>query len=380
MNNFRRRLSGGGAEYVFESNKTSINTTQSSPSGQIYVTSTVNGEYCNFEVLSYDGCVLQTNLYNWNSTGKRVWIQADNSSIEQGIGHVILKQEGSNKTIIITVNAEGLQIMMAYECVLLDGNRNSYGRNQIFPHYASYFIYQYGATTITKPDWVKKISYSKVESDTCDRIQVDIYTSSANNSSYYRIGDVTVRIGKSREFTFKVIQLQNDYKYKSYVTIANTNWGIKNVGASSVESIGNYYQWGAGSTTFQYGVNQYYTGGEYSLPASADTATQVLGSGWRMPTVAEFYSLFNQTHYWTYYNGSAGMAFTDNTNVVFFPPGGERRNDIYNKYSCRVWTSDFRGPSGPSANMFLAYNSGAVYCMMSYTNCNYGVQVRGVYN
>lgn len=383
MNDFRRRLSGGGAEYVFESDETSANTTQYEPNANIYVTSTVNGEYCNFGILSYDGCVSQTDLYNWNSTGKRVWIGTNNTSVEQGIGHVILKQEGSNKTIIITVNVAGIDIVINAECVLLDGNSNSYGKNIIRPFYASGSIYGYGATTITKPDWIN-ISYSKYDADSYDGFNINIYTSSANNTYYdnIRIGDVTVRIGESREFTFKVIQLQSNYNYKSYVTIANTNWGIKNVGASSVESVGNYYQWGAGSTTFQPGVNQYYTGG-YSLPASADTATQVLGSGWRMPTAGELQLIINQSHYWTYYNGTSGIVFTDNTNAIFFPPGGEIRNNnaYYNRKSCRIWVSDLKGISTPSsAYILLAYSSGNKYCNLNYSYCSYGIQVRGVHN
>lgn len=78
-------------------------------------------------------------------------------------------------------------------------------------------------------------------------------------------------------------------------------WATKNVEATRefsqnstnpTQSDGDYYSYGAGSTANQ---TQYYYGMTNPLPANYDTATQVMGNGWRMPTKSEIQELFNNT-------------------------------------------------------------------------------------
>ena len=98
-----------------------------------------------------------------------------------------------------------------------------------------------------------------------------------------------------------------------------------NVGATKEEGYGNYYQYGKGAA--QYAAtsgDSYYKGMEDPLASSADTATQVMGSGWRMPTKDEIEDLSNKTNYeWTTINGIKGHKYTSKTNpnaYVFFLP------------------------------------------------------------
>lgn len=107
-------------------------------------------------------------------------------------------------------------------------------------------------------------------------------------------------------------------------------WATCNVMATNETGYGYKYKWGAGAAYYHNG--EYHTGGtdpSYTLPSSADTATQVMGSGWRMPTISEVEELINKTNYkWvTNFNGSGrnGGIFLSKKNpkaYVFFPASG----------------------------------------------------------
>ena len=61
-----------------------------------------------------------------------------------------------------------------------------------------------------------------------------------------------------------------------------------NVGANTETSYGDYYKYGYGSLKYETEPdNKYYQGTENPLASSADTATQVMGEGWKMPTYDE---------------------------------------------------------------------------------------------
>ena len=155
-----------------------------------------------------------------------------------------------------------------------------------------------------------------------------------------------------------------------------------NVGATKESDYGNYYQWGAGSTTYQK-TRQFHTGGtnsDYTLPSSADTATQVMGEGWRMPTYEEFEDLVAKTDYsWTNINRIVGGKFTSRTNpnaYVFFPAAGYYGNGSFdNEGSCGyVWSSTPYDSSEAYRSYFLRGYKGL---LNDYRNC--GLSVRGVH-
>jgi hypothetical protein len=106
---------------------------------------------------------------------------------------------------------------------------------------------------------------------------------------------------------------------------SGTKWATMNVGASSETDYGNYYQYGKGAA--QYAAtsgDSNYGGTEDPLDSSVDTAFQVWGGSWHMPTRAQMQELFaNTTYQWTTINGVNGGKFTaTNGNYVFFPAAG----------------------------------------------------------
>ena len=109
---------------------------------------------------------------------------------------------------------------------------------------------------------------------------------------------------------------------------SGTKWATMNVGASSETDYGNYYQYGKGADDYSVTSGQSnYEGTETPLAASADTAVQVWGGQWHMPTSAQCQELIDNTVYtWEEnFNGSGinGGKFTaQNGNYVFFPAAG----------------------------------------------------------
>ena len=110
---------------------------------------------------------------------------------------------------------------------------------------------------------------------------------------------------------------------------SGTLWAIMNVGANSPTDYGNYYQYGKGSA--QYAAtsgDSNYSGTEDPLDSSVDTAVQVWGGSWHMPTRAQMQELIDNTTYqWvTDYKGSGinGGTFTaTNGAVLFLPAAGD---------------------------------------------------------
>ena len=106
---------------------------------------------------------------------------------------------------------------------------------------------------------------------------------------------------------------------------SGTKWATMNVGASSETDYGNYYQYGKGAA--QYAAtsgDSNYSGTEDPLDSSVDTASQVWGGSWHMPTRAQMQELTaNTTYQWvTNYKGSGinGGTFTATNGAVLFIP------------------------------------------------------------
>ena len=120
----------------------------------------------------------------------------------------------------------------------------------------------------------------------------------------------------------------NSHKGHKYVDLglpSGTKWATMNVGASSETDYGNYYKYGKGAS--QYAAtsgDSDYSGTENPLAASADTAVQVWGGSWHMPTRKQMEELTaNTTYEWvTNYKGSTtnGCTFTAKNGAVLFLP------------------------------------------------------------
>lgn len=121
----------------------------------------------------------------------------------------------------------------------------------------------------------------------------------------------------------------NGHEYVDLGLPSGTLWAKYNVGSASETDYGNYYQYGKGAA--QYAAtsgDSIYSGTEDPLDSSVDTASQVWGGSWHMPTRAQIQELTaNTTYQWvTNYKGSGinGGTFTaTNGAVLFFPAAGQ---------------------------------------------------------
>ena len=171
--------------------------------------------------------------------------------------------------------------------------------------------------------------------------------------------------------------------YKPYVDLglpSGTLWARCNVGATKETEYGNYYEYGSGAT--QYDPEHYisYKGTENPLDATKDTATQVMGTQWHMPTTAQMEELINNTTYtWeTDFNSSGvnGAKFTStNGNYIFIPAAGYYYSDNQSSVGsmARLFSST---PDGKNVAFYLDCSSNEVGV---YTGpLNNGLSIRGV--
>ena len=145
------------------------------------------------------------------------------------------------------------------------------------------------------------------------------------------------------------------YKGHDYVDLglpSGTLWATCNVGANSPEDYGNLYAWGETTTKTTYDWSTYkYCNGNLKtltkycncsalgnngftdtltvLQSSDDAATANWGSGWCMPTKAQWEELMhNTTVTCTMQNGVSGSRFTaSNGNSLFLPAAGYHDRD-----------------------------------------------------
>ena len=162
---------------------------------------------------------------------------------------------------------------------------------------------------------------------------------------------------------------------------SGTKWATMNVGASSETDYGNYYQYGKGAAQYAATIgDSNYSGTEDPLDSSVDTAVQVWGGQWHMPTRTQMRELTaNTTYQWvTNYKDSGinGGTFTaTNGAVLFFPAAGYwgygSQLDVGDSGTC--WGSS---PDGSGLAYGLSFSNGdeGVYD----SNREYGCSVRPV--
>ena len=144
----------------------------------------------------------------------------------------------------------------------------------------------------------------------------------------------------------------NGHEYVDLGLPSGRKWATMNVGASSETDYGNYYMYGMGSKTYD-STDTPYAGTEDPLATSADTAAQVWGGSWHMPTRAQMQELTaNTTYQWvTDYKGSGinGGTFTATNGAVLFLPaagywGGGSQGDVGD--GGNYWGSSPNGSDG----------------------------------
>lgn len=163
----------------------------------------------------------------------------------------------------------------------------------------------------------------------------------------------------------------NGYEYVDLELPSGTLWATMNVGASSPEESGLYFQWGdtVGYTKEQIGIgdgkkkfekdwsdyklsingsdsnfSKYATNGD-ALELEDDAAHSHMGGDWHMPTSKQIWELIeNTTTTLTKIYGVVGISFTSKRNItksIFFPVAGFARNGLLfdNRSEGYIWSS-----------------------------------------
>ena len=190
----------------------------------------------------------------------------------------------------------------------------------------------------------------------------------ADNAASATTGTAKATIGGS-EVDVNWVQLwENGPKFAEY------NVGVTD---GKAESYGGYYCWGS---RIDKDSNGAYKSGTDALTGTDDTATNLWGNNWRMPTRAELDGLLaNCDVAWTTVNGVNGRKFTGKDdykdNSVFLPAAGSCGfgSVIEQGYYGYYWSST---PLGSSDACYLYFGSGGQN--VNYRIRNYGHSVRAV--
>lgn len=175
----------------------------------------------------------------------------------------------------------------------------------------------------------------------------------------------------STSYTITCTNIYNGHSYVDLGLPSGTKWATMNVGASSETSYGNYYMYGKGTRTYN-SSDSIYEGAEDPLSMSVDTARQVWGGQWHMPTRSQCQELIdNCTCTWTTSGGVNGCSVSKNGKSIFFPAGGRYYNGSQSEVGtvCRYWSSS------PSY-LLRFYSSGSKDVGSAYRGM--GVLIRGV--
>ena len=190
-------------------------------------------------------------------------------------------------------------------------------------------------------------------------------------------------LSATTSYTITCTDKYNGHAYVDLGLPSGTKWATMNVGATSESGTGKYYQYGKGTTEYTYG-SPIYTGTEVPLATSADTAAQVWGGSWHMPTQAQWSELIaNTTFSWTTVGDVYGLKFTaSNSKYVFLPAVGYKTSAVYGVGTqCQYLGSTKSWPSGAQeTNYFykLYYNIGGSPAVDEFGERTVGYPVRGV--
>ena len=191
----------------------------------------------------------------------------------------------------------------------------------------------------------------------------------ATNVGTYTVGYKAAESTNYTESTTGSVSVTINYASVDLGLPSGTKWATMNVGASSETDYGNYYQYGKGASQYAATSGQSdYAGTEEPLATSVDTAAQVWGGNWHMPTKAQLDELTaNTTYTWeTNFNGSGinGGKFTaQNGNYIFIPAAGRWRNgSLSNEGSLGcAWSSSPNDSSYAFRLTFFSGDKGAGY-------------------
>ena len=120
----------------------------------------------------------------------------------------------------------------------------------------------------------------------------------------YKAEAVYISVSGDMEYT---LEYEEDICYVDLGLPSGTLWACKNLGAETPEDLGDAFAWGEIQTKESFTAQNYkwydedademtkYNGddGKYILEAGDDAASVILGGGWHIPTVQQWYELYN---------------------------------------------------------------------------------------
>lgn len=195
-----------------------------------------------------------------------------------------------------------------------------------------------------------------------------------------------------------------EYEYVDLGLPSGLKWAKCNIGAKKETDYGDYFMWGSTEPNnntncdwpkapFNNGSSEYNSTYFNSvkdtvcpngvLAKEYDTASQIMGGDWRMPTTDDMQELLdNTTNGWTQVNGINGWKFTSKTDTskyIFIPAAGNRSRSQMTLVgsTVNVWSS-LLNTSKPDKAFAMLLGSDQV-SVRSYHNRRLGRSVRGVH-
>lgn len=164
-----------------------------------------------------------------------------------------------------------------------------------------------------------------------------------------------------------------------YVEMGNgMKWATTNVGAVGPDDLGDYFAWGRTEPIMVLDDNY-----GYGAPF-IDTASEIWGGSWRMPTSEEWNALIDKDNFtWTWDSARKGYVVESNVpgfvgNKIFLPAAGDigEQGIAYVGTDGNYWSSTIF-PDDPNSAEFLWFNQDVIY--MSGSGRSGGLSVRPVF-
>ena len=156
-----------------------------------------------------------------------------------------------------------------------------------------------------------------------------------NNGAIAEVEKVNDTINEEQSYTDNVPNEQEDEVNSNIIPIdlglpSGIKWANKNLGASKVSDVGDYYAWGGTKPfeSFDEDYALYNKSGKYNIcGTNNDVAHITLGDNWRLPKYEDFEELVSNCKWtWTTLEGQLGFEITGNNgNSIFLPAGGTKR-------------------------------------------------------
>lgn len=223
-------------------------------------------------------------------------------------------------------------------------------------------------------------------------------SASAENEDNNVQEEGTIDVPNSEDEEFEADVPEEGFKIEAIDLGLSVLWANANIGANSIYETGDYYAWGESSTKSSYTLDNYfdyyievkeggyvYRGfkvfnkmGQSLVGTEYDTAHNLLGGKWRMPTSDEYNELIRNCKITkTFLKNEKGNPLRDengnipinynyvevvgpNGNKIVFPYGGEKEADDYIEREGYYWTanmfrrgSDFENAMAASLGNYL---------------------------